>query len=76
MLLLFSKAYEEIRDKNAPHILLDVRDTAQYNICALPASQNIPLSQLEKNIPRVKSMVSSSEGSEKEISKAGKLFSF
>lgn len=36
--------------KKVPHVLLDVRPTLQYDICALPESINIPLAELDDRI--------------------------
>ncbi|MBN3301793.1 MOCS3 sulfurtransferase, partial [Amia calva] len=39
--------YKAILDKEAPHILLDVRPPVEVDICHLPFSLNIPLASLE-----------------------------
>jgi rhodanese-related sulfurtransferase len=38
--------YQRYRDAGAAHVLLDVRSTVQYGICALPGSVNVPLGEL------------------------------
>ena len=35
--------YAAVARSRAPHVLLDVRERAQFAICALPAAINIPL---------------------------------
>jgi len=44
------KEYLELRNRGDPHVLLDVRETVQYEICNLPQSVNIPLSKLQASI--------------------------
>ncbi|KAF9160542.1 Molybdenum cofactor synthesis protein 3 [Actinomortierella ambigua] len=46
--------YKHIKDENAPHLLLDVREKVQFDICSLPSSLNIPLKDLSKQIDQVK----------------------
>uniref|UniRef100_A0A3P8UIC5 Adenylyltransferase and sulfurtransferase MOCS3 n=1 Tax=Cynoglossus semilaevis TaxID=244447 RepID=A0A3P8UIC5_CYNSE len=41
------QAYKLMLDKAEPHLLLDVRPLVEVDICSLPFSLNIPLSQLE-----------------------------
>ncbi|KAJ3154291.1 Molybdenum cofactor synthesis protein 3 [Geranomyces variabilis] len=45
--------YAELRLDAFPHVLLDVREKIQYNICSLHHSLNIPLSELPKRIPEL-----------------------
>eukprot|EP01112_Ceratiomyxa_fruticulosa_P010759 TRINITY_DN2862_c0_g4_i1.p1 TRINITY_DN2862_c0_g4~~TRINITY_DN2862_c0_g4_i1.p1 ORF type:complete len:296 (-),score=51.40 TRINITY_DN2862_c0_g4_i1:29-916(-) len=42
------------------HLLLDVRETHQFDICHLPNSVNIPLAKLESKLEEVKSLIKSS----------------
>ncbi|CAG8692891.1 10798_t:CDS:2 [Funneliformis mosseae] len=48
------KIYHDLRNKGISHVLIDVRETIQYNICSLPNSINIPLNDLPKKIEEVK----------------------
>uniref|UniRef100_A0A1X7SR26 Rhodanese domain-containing protein n=1 Tax=Amphimedon queenslandica TaxID=400682 RepID=A0A1X7SR26_AMPQE len=41
--------YKALLDEGVPHLLLDVREPVEYDICHLPHSHNIPLSQLQKS---------------------------
>ncbi|KAI1316626.1 hypothetical protein EDD11_009661 [Mortierella claussenii] len=47
-------AYKKIRDEGVPHVLLDVREKVQFDICSLPSSLNIPLKNLPEQMSRVK----------------------
>jgi adenylyltransferase and sulfurtransferase len=38
----------EIHGKDVPHVLVDVRDDAQFGICSLPKAIHIPLAKLTK----------------------------
>ena len=38
--------YNELRQKRVPHILLDVREKLQFDLCSLSGAINIPLVQL------------------------------
>lgn len=40
--------YKRLLDSGAPHVLLDVRPQVEVDICRLPHSLHIPLSQLER----------------------------
>lgn len=42
-----------------PHVLLDVREQVQYDICRLPNSLHIPLKQLEKQLSVLEQHISS-----------------
>lgn len=37
-----------------PHLLLDVREKVQFDICSLPSSLNIPLKALPNELEKVK----------------------
>ncbi|XP_078156289.1 adenylyltransferase and sulfurtransferase MOCS3-2-like [Carex rostrata] len=54
------KEYKEVLDKSERHTLLDVRPVHQFKITSLPNSVNIPLSDLEKELPKLGSMLSDS----------------
>lgn len=41
--------YNKVKQMGVPHILLDVRDSVQYNICRLQGSYNAPLKDLAEN---------------------------
>lgn len=45
-----TKDYAAQVHKKVPHVLLDVRPSLQYDICALPESLNIPLAELDGRI--------------------------
>eukprot|EP00842_Homolaphlyctis_polyrhiza_P006402 jgi/Hompol1/6763/HPOL_003800-RA len=45
--------YNQIVQDNQPHVLLDVRQKVQFDICSLPHSHHIPLAELGKHIDRV-----------------------
>ncbi|KAJ4791033.1 Adenylyltransferase and sulfurtransferase MOCS3 [Rhynchospora pubera] len=55
-----TKEYKEVLDKNKQHVLLDVRPVHQFKITSLPNSVNIPLSDLEKELPKLGPMVNDS----------------
>ncbi|KAH9272739.1 hypothetical protein BASA83_004941 [Batrachochytrium salamandrivorans] len=44
------KEYHSIVMAGTPHLLLDVREKVQYDICSLSQSHHIPLAKLESNI--------------------------
>ncbi|KAI8910532.1 adenylyltransferase [Powellomyces hirtus] len=44
----------EFRKAAHSHLLLDVREKVQYDICSLPHSLNIPLAELERRLPDVR----------------------
>ncbi|CAO3566813.1 unnamed protein product [Mortierella alpina] len=46
--------YKKIREEHKPHLLLDVREKVQFDICSLPSSLNIPLKVLPDEIEKVK----------------------
>ncbi|CAB4422676.1 unnamed protein product [Rhizophagus irregularis] len=50
------KVYHSLRNET-PHVLIDVRETVQYDICSLPSSINIPLKDLTKRIEDVKKLL-------------------
>ncbi|GBB86036.1 hypothetical protein RclHR1_12490003 [Rhizophagus clarus] len=50
------KIYHNLRNKT-PHVLIDVRETVQYDICSLPNSINIPLKDLPDRIGEVKNLL-------------------
>ena len=45
--------YLQLRERNEPHVLLDVRVPEQVDICALSGSINIPMKLLAKRIDEV-----------------------
>ncbi|KAI7828867.1 hypothetical protein BC939DRAFT_393792 [Gamsiella multidivaricata] len=47
-------SYKKIRDEGAPHLLLDVREKVQFDICSLPSSLNIPLKDLPEQVEQLK----------------------
>jgi len=60
------KAYHQCVAEDKPHLLLDVREPVQYEICQLPGSLHIPLRQLKRRVEEVKHEMESRniEGSE------------
>ncbi|KAL7753017.1 hypothetical protein RI367_001468 [Sorochytrium milnesiophthora] len=48
--------YASLREATR-HILLDVRDAVQFQICALPGAINVPLRDLEKRMDEVRALV-------------------
>ncbi|KAF9086289.1 Molybdenum cofactor synthesis protein 3, partial [Mortierella sp. AM989] len=53
------EGYKKIRQDNIPHLLLDVREEVQFDICSLPCSLNIPLKDLAGKIDKVKERLES-----------------
>lgn len=53
--------------KGSPHILLDVRSATEFAICRLPQAINIPLANLQLEIPTVLSLVCVGLPEEKEV---------
>ena len=47
------EAYRQCVAEERPHLLLDVREPVQYEICHLPGSLHIPLRHLKKRIDEV-----------------------
>ncbi|KND00824.1 uncharacterized protein SPPG_03929 [Spizellomyces punctatus DAOM BR117] len=47
------REYSSVRMGAWPHLLLDVRETVQFNICSLPNSLNVPLKDLERRLTDV-----------------------
>ena len=45
--------YNEVRQSNQPHVLLDVRVPRQYEMCSLDGSINLPLGQLQSKLDMV-----------------------
>lgn len=45
---------KELRDKKAPHILLDVREKDEYDTCSIAGSTLIPLSEVPKRLAELK----------------------
>ncbi|KAG0336402.1 Molybdenum cofactor synthesis protein 3, partial [Podila horticola] len=46
--------YKQIVDNQLPHLVLDVREKVQFDICSLPESLHIPLKNLPKEIEQIK----------------------
>ncbi|KAF9184470.1 Molybdenum cofactor synthesis protein 3 [Haplosporangium sp. Z 767] len=51
---LTCEAYKKMRDEHTPHLLLDVREKVQFDICSLPSSLNVPLKSLPNEIEQIK----------------------
>jgi adenylyltransferase and sulfurtransferase len=54
------KEYKEVVDKSEQHMLLDVRPVHQFKITSLANSVNIPLSDLEEELPKLGSKLNGS----------------
>ncbi|KAJ3082141.1 Molybdenum cofactor synthesis protein 3, partial [Physocladia obscura] len=55
--------YKNIKDRNIPHLLLDVRDKVQYDISRITGSVNIPWSVLPRRLGEVFDLIGAgSEG--------------
>ncbi|RIB22701.1 Molybdopterin-synthase sulfurtransferase [Gigaspora rosea] len=54
------KSYHALRAKGIPHILVDVREPVQFDICNLPGSLNIPLNELSKKVDLIQQSLPSS----------------
>ncbi|KAF9926464.1 Molybdenum cofactor synthesis protein 3 [Linnemannia zychae] len=48
------QGYSEVVKKHVPHLLLDVREKVQFDICSLPSSLNIPLKTLPNELEKIK----------------------
>jgi adenylyltransferase and sulfurtransferase len=44
---------EHVLKANVPHVLLDVRDSIQFSLCALDHATNVPLAELVREIDRI-----------------------
>ncbi|KAG0359830.1 Molybdenum cofactor synthesis protein 3 [Podila minutissima] len=51
---LTCEKYKQILDNHVPHLVLDVREKVQFDICSLPESLNIPLKNLPKELEQIK----------------------
>ncbi|KAF9431059.1 Molybdenum cofactor synthesis protein 3 [Podila epigama] len=51
------ETYKQILDNHTPHVLLDVREQVQFDICSLPDSINIPLKDLPKELDQIRSVL-------------------
>ncbi|KAI8346211.1 adenylyltransferase [Mortierella sp. GBAus27b] len=51
---LTCESYNKLREGSVPHLLLDVREKVQFDICSLPNSINVPLNELPNKIDQVK----------------------
>ncbi|KAI8923963.1 hypothetical protein BC831DRAFT_14474 [Entophlyctis helioformis] len=47
------QAYRDVADSGAPHVLVDVRDQMQFEICALPNSLHVPFDKLQERLPEI-----------------------
>eukprot|EP00980_Cylindrotheca_fusiformis_P018844 scaffold6278_cov105-Cylindrotheca_fusiformis.AAC.3 len=50
------KEYNEMRKKEEPHVLLDVRVKEQFDLCSLKDSTNLPLEKLQNNLSLVEEL--------------------
>ncbi|KAF9325819.1 Molybdenum cofactor synthesis protein 3 [Podila minutissima] len=51
---LTCEKYKQIIDNHVPHLVLDVREKVQFDICSLPESLNIPLKNLPRELEQIK----------------------
>lgn len=51
------ESYQKCITDSRPHLLLDVREKVQYDICSLPNSLHIPLRQLSRRVDEVKQAI-------------------
>ncbi|KAI8582516.1 hypothetical protein K450DRAFT_227519 [Umbelopsis ramanniana AG] len=51
------ESYQKCISDDRPHLLLDVREQVQYDICSLPNSLHIPLRQLSRRVDEVKQAI-------------------
>jgi adenylyltransferase/sulfurtransferase len=51
------EGYHKYIIEDRPHLLLDVREQVQYDICHLPNSLHIPLRQLGRRVGEVKQAI-------------------
>ncbi|KAG0331461.1 Peptidyl-prolyl cis-trans isomerase cyp6 [Podila humilis] len=49
--------YKRILEGQVPHLVLDVREKVQFDICSLPESLNIPLKDLPKDMDKIKTLL-------------------
>ncbi|RUS19125.1 Molybdopterin-synthase sulfurtransferase [Endogone sp. FLAS-F59071] len=56
------KSYATLRASGIPHLLLDVREPVQYDICALEGSVLVPLKELDRRVDEVKKKVQEAGG--------------
>eukprot|EP01103_Thecamoeba_quadrilineata_P015666 TRINITY_DN5016_c0_g1_i2.p1 TRINITY_DN5016_c0_g1~~TRINITY_DN5016_c0_g1_i2.p1 ORF type:complete len:198 (+),score=37.40 TRINITY_DN5016_c0_g1_i2:208-801(+) len=56
--------YRKYVDRKEKHLLLDVREPIQFEICSLPQAKNIPLLELEKKMDELEGLIRS-EGDSK-----------
>ncbi|CAG8494937.1 19362_t:CDS:10 [Dentiscutata erythropus] len=54
------KSYCALRAKGIPHVLVDVREPVQFDICNLSGSLNIPLNELPKKVDLIQQSLPSS----------------
>jgi adenylyltransferase/sulfurtransferase len=52
-------AIEKKHEGHQCHVLLDVREPTQFEICGLPHSVNIPLRELKERLPELSQLVNS-----------------
>ncbi|KAJ3675680.1 hypothetical protein LUZ60_004722 [Juncus effusus] len=56
-----TKEYKQIINNKEPHMLLDVRPAHHFKIASLPNSVNIPINDLENELPKLNSILNDSE---------------
>jgi adenylyltransferase and sulfurtransferase len=53
---------EHVLKAKVPHVLLDVRDSIQFSLCALDHATNVPLAELAREIDRILELSLGSKG--------------
>lgn len=63
------REYSAFREQRKPHILIDVREKTQFDICSLEGSINIPFSELqvEKGVDDAKAVITALQAGEDEV---------
>ncbi|KAG8228294.1 hypothetical protein J437_LFUL007012 [Ladona fulva] len=52
--------YYEVMRQKSPHVLIDVRSEAEFNMCSLPTAVNLPMEKVSKGAEVVKKAISES----------------
>ncbi|KAI9842453.1 MAG: Urmylation protein [Sclerophora amabilis] len=61
-------AYEKLRtEEQQEHVLVDVREKAQFTICSLPGSVNVPFSSLRARLPSLEQYHAGSKGEDEAV---------
>jgi adenylyltransferase/sulfurtransferase len=52
-LIVSCQEYSKVRNENIAHVLLDVRGTKQYDMCALDGAVNIPMARVQDELDEI-----------------------